>query len=94
MLGRFQEAIRIWQEAFRGERFDFAGKYWQAEHGVLAPAPYQSGGWPIWGGGNASPAAIRRSAEYAACWTCDPFPLMKEVWDEQAGAYRDHAREL
>jgi alkanesulfonate monooxygenase SsuD/methylene tetrahydromethanopterin reductase-like flavin-dependent oxidoreductase (luciferase family) len=94
LLGRFQEAIRIWQAAFAGERFDFPGKYWQVEQGLLAPQPYQTGGWPIWGGGNAVPAAIRRSAEYGAAWTCDPFPLMKEVWDEQAGAYREHAREL
>jgi alkanesulfonate monooxygenase SsuD/methylene tetrahydromethanopterin reductase-like flavin-dependent oxidoreductase (luciferase family) len=94
LLGRFQEAIRIWQTAFAGERFDFPGKYWQVEQGLLAPQPYQTGGWPIWGGGNAVPAAIRRSAEYGAAWTCDPFPLMKEVWDEQAGSYREHAREL
>jgi alkanesulfonate monooxygenase SsuD/methylene tetrahydromethanopterin reductase-like flavin-dependent oxidoreductase (luciferase family) len=94
LLGRFQDAIRIWQTAFAGERFDFPGKYWQVEQGLLAPQPYQTGGWPIWGGGNAVPAAIRRSAEYGAAWTCDPFPLMKEVWDAQAGAYREHAREL
>ena len=94
MLGRFQEAIKIWQIAFEGERFDFDGKYWQVEQGLLAPQPYQEGGWPIWGGGNAVPAAIRRSADYGVCWTCDPFPLMKEVWDEQAGTYRERAREL
>ncbi len=94
LLGRFQESIRIWHEAFKGERFDFPGQYWQVEQGLLAPQPYQKGGWPIWGGGNANPAAIRRSAEYGACWTCDPFPLMKEVWNEQSGAYREYAREL
>jgi alkanesulfonate monooxygenase SsuD/methylene tetrahydromethanopterin reductase-like flavin-dependent oxidoreductase (luciferase family) len=94
LLGRFLETVRIWQEAFKGERFTFEGKHWRVEDGLLAPQPYQEGGWPIWGGGNASPAAIRRSAGYGECWTCDPFPLMKEVWDAQAGGYRRHAEEL
>lgn len=94
LLGRQLEAVRIFQEAFKGERFDFEGKHYQVEQGLLTPGPYQDGGWPIWGGGNAAEAAIRRSADYGECWTCDPFPLMKDVWDEQSGAYRERAREL
>jgi alkanesulfonate monooxygenase SsuD/methylene tetrahydromethanopterin reductase-like flavin-dependent oxidoreductase (luciferase family) len=94
MLGRFQETIRVWREAFKGERFDFPGKYWQVEQGLLAPAPHQQGGWPIWGGGNAVMAAIRRCAEYAECWTCDPLPLDPAVWKEQSSAYRERATEL
>ena len=53
LLGRFQEAIRSGRRRSTGERFDFPGKYWQVEQGLLAPQPYQTGGWPIWGGGNA-----------------------------------------
>ena len=94
LLGRFLEAIKIWREAFKGERFTFEGAHWQVDNGLLAPQPYQPGGWPIWGGGNASPAAIRRCAEYGECWTCDPSPLMKEVWDERTTSYREHAEEL
>ncbi len=94
LLGRFQEAIKVWGLAFKGERFDFDGKYWKVEQGLLAPGPYQAGGWPIWGGGNANEAAIRRSADYGHTWTCDPFPLMKEVWDHQTGLYRERAAEL
>src|SRR5680860_207063 len=88
LLGRFLDAVRIWNEAFKGERFTYEGKYWQVEEGLLAPQPYQPGGWPIWGGGNATPAAITRSATYGAAWTCDPFPLMKETWDAQSGGLR------
>ena len=94
LLGRFQEAIKVWQLAFKPERFDFMGKYWTVEDGLLAPQPYQEGGWPIWGGGNAVDAAIRRSADYGECWTCDPFPLMKEVWEHQTGIYKQRAEEL
>lgn len=94
LLGRFKEAIHVFQEAMKGERFSFEGKHFSVEDGLLTPGPYQEGGWPIWGGGNAAPAAIRRSAEYGECWTCDPFPLMKDVWEAQAGAYREYAEEL
>jgi alkanesulfonate monooxygenase SsuD/methylene tetrahydromethanopterin reductase-like flavin-dependent oxidoreductase (luciferase family) len=94
LLGRFQEAIKVWKEAFKGERFDFDGDFWKCEQALLAPQPYQPGGWPIWGGGNANEAAIRRSADYGEAWTCDPSPLMKEVWDQQVGLYRERAEEL
>jgi alkanesulfonate monooxygenase SsuD/methylene tetrahydromethanopterin reductase-like flavin-dependent oxidoreductase (luciferase family) len=93
LLGRFLESIKIWQEAFKGERFDFDGKYWQVEQGLLTPGPYQEGGWPIWGGGNASPEAIRRSAEYGEAMTADPSPLLKEVWGERVAAYKEAAEE-
>lgn len=94
LLGRFLEGIRIWREAFEGKSFDFDGKHWQVRRGRLAPAPYQPGGWPIWGGGNASPAAARRSAEYGECWTTDPLPITDADWDERLGAYRERALEL
>jgi alkanesulfonate monooxygenase SsuD/methylene tetrahydromethanopterin reductase-like flavin-dependent oxidoreductase (luciferase family) len=94
MLGRFQEFIRVWQLAFTGERFDFPGRHYTVENGLLSPAPYQRGGWPIWGGGNAVDAAIRRCADYGECWTTDPFPIRKDVWEHQTGVYRERAREL
>ena len=94
MLGRFLESIKIWKEAFKGERFDFDGKHWQVKQGLLTPGPYQEGGWPIWGGGNASPEAIRRSAKYGEAMTADPFPKLPEVWNEWVGDYKAAAEEL
>lgn len=94
LLGRFLETVRIWKEAFKGERFDFDGTHWKVEQGLLAPGPYQEGGWPIWGGSNASPEAIRRSATYGEAMTADPFPHLREVWDERVASYEEAAREL
>ena len=94
MLGRFLESVRIWKEAFKGERFDFDGKHWQVKQGLLTPGPYQEGGWPIWGGGNASPEAIRRSAKYGEAMTADPFPKLPEVWNQWVGDYKAAAEEL
>jgi alkanesulfonate monooxygenase SsuD/methylene tetrahydromethanopterin reductase-like flavin-dependent oxidoreductase (luciferase family) len=94
MLGRFLETLKIWRAAFAGESFDFAGRHWQVRGGRLAPPPFQAGGWPIWGGGNANPEAAARSATYGECWTADPFPLTDADWAARAGAYRERARAL
>jgi alkanesulfonate monooxygenase SsuD/methylene tetrahydromethanopterin reductase-like flavin-dependent oxidoreductase (luciferase family) len=94
MLGRFQEAIAIWRHAFKGERFDFPGKYWQVQQGLLAPQPYQPGGWPIWGGGHAALPAIKRSAEYGECMTVDDFPIEPTIWKQRTDAYRQCAEDL
>jgi alkanesulfonate monooxygenase SsuD/methylene tetrahydromethanopterin reductase-like flavin-dependent oxidoreductase (luciferase family) len=94
LLGRFLETVRIWERALSGERVTVAGRHWSVEDGLLAPPPYQPGGWPIWGGGNAVAAAARRCAEYAACWTADALPFTAESWASRVGAYRERAEEL
>jgi alkanesulfonate monooxygenase SsuD/methylene tetrahydromethanopterin reductase-like flavin-dependent oxidoreductase (luciferase family) len=92
MLGRFQEALKVWRLALGGERFDFDGEFWQVRGGRLAPAPERP--WPLWGGGNAAPAAIRRSAEYADAWTADPMPIARDAFAEAVSLYRSRAEEL
>ena len=94
MLGRFLETVRIWEQAMTGAPVTFAGRHWQVDGGVLAPPPYQPGGWPIWGGGNSAVAAARRCAEYASCWTADALPFTAESWATHAGGYRERATEL
>jgi len=94
LLGRFKEFLAVWKEAFKGERFDFDGQHYQVEQGLLTPQPYQPGGWPIWGGGHVTAPAIRRSAEYGACRTCDDYPIQPDVWREQAAVYAERAEEL
>jgi len=94
LVGRQMEFIEVLKLAFKGERFSYDGQHYKVENGLLAPGPYQEGGWPIWGGGNAADAAMRRSARYGSCLTCDPFPIRKDVWERQTGAYREYAAEL
>lgn len=89
MLGRFLEGVRVIERAFEGERFSFDGKHFQVRNAVLTPQIYQTR-LPIWGGGQAAPG-IRRSAEYADCWTCDDFPIRPDVWEEQVTPYREEA---
>ncbi|MTD13420.1 LLM class flavin-dependent oxidoreductase [Nakamurella sp. YIM 132087] len=94
LLGRYTEALALWRAAMPGERFDFHGRYWDTTNGLLAPPPYQPGGWPIWGGGNVSPAAIARAADLGDAWTCDNGPLDLATWNRHVGVYRERAEAL
>lgn len=92
MLGRYLEAIHILEQAFAsgGERFDYAGDFYDVRDGLVSPNTFQQPRFPFWGGGQL-PKAIERCGSYAESWTCDDFPILKEVWDTQAGAYRANA---
>jgi alkanesulfonate monooxygenase SsuD/methylene tetrahydromethanopterin reductase-like flavin-dependent oxidoreductase (luciferase family) len=91
LLGRFKEFIAVWNQAFKAERFDFDGLHYKVEQGLLTPQPYQEGGWPIWGGGHVTEAAIRRSADYGVCRTTDDYPVRPDIWAEQAKIYAEQA---
>jgi|TARA_Y100000031_G_scaffold150555_1_gene190207 alkanesulfonate monooxygenase SsuD/methylene tetrahydromethanopterin reductase-like flavin-dependent oxidoreductase (luciferase family) len=94
LLGRFLDSVRLIEKALesKGERFDWQSDYHQVRQGLLSPNSYQQPRFPFWGGGQL-PAAIARCGTYAESWTCDQFPILPEVWEEQAGAYRAKARE-
>ena len=79
LLGRFLEALKIWRAAFQGERFDFEGEHWQVRDGLLAPRPSRRAAGRSGAAATPAPAAIRRSASYGECWTCDPLPLTEDV---------------
>ena len=92
MLGRFQDSVRLLDRALttKGERFDWHSDFYDVRGGMLSPTCYQQPRFPFWGGGQL-PAAIERCGDYAECWTCDDFPILPAVWEQQAGAYRRRA---
>ncbi len=93
MLGRFLDNVRLLEKALlsRGERFNWDSDFYQVRDGLLSPSCYQQPRFPFWGSGQLPPA-IERCGDYAESWTCDPFPILPEVWEQQAGAYRSKAR--
>ncbi len=95
MLGRYLENVRIIEQALltKGERFSVEGDFYQVRDALLSPQCYQEPRFPFWGGGQL-PAAIERCATYAESWTCDDFPILPAVWEQQAGAYRSRAESL
>lgn len=69
-LGRTLEAIEIMKRAWTGERFSFAGKYFQFENARVLPKPVsQSGPELLWGG--MAPESIRRSAKLDLGFACN-----------------------
>jgi len=94
LLGRFLDNVRLLDKALRarGERFDWDSDFYQVRDGLLSPGCYQQPRFPFWGSGQLPPA-IARCGDYAEAWTCDPFPIRADVWQEQAGAYRARAIE-
>ena len=92
MLGRYLDNVRLIEKALlsKGERINWDSDFYQVRDGLLSPSCYQQPRFPFWGSGQLPPA-IKRCGVYAEAWTCDPFPILPEVWSGQAGAYRAEA---
>ena len=92
LLGRFLDSVRLIDHALtaKGERFDWHSDFYDVRDGMISPTCYQQPRFPFWGGGQL-PAAIERCGDYAESWTCDDFPILPAVWEQQAGAYRRRA---
>lgn len=61
-IARFEEALALILEAWRGGPIDFDGRFFPTENLEVHPRPVQPGGPPLWIGVEA-PAAQRRAAE-------------------------------
>ena len=94
LLGRFLDNVGLIEKALlsKTERFDWNSDFYQVRQGLLTPNSYQQPRFPFWGAGQ-MPAAIERCGTYADCWTCDQFPILPEVWEQQSNAYRAKAIE-
>jgi len=62
---RFREALEILQLAWRGEPFAYDGEIFQIPEVVVAPAPVQRPGIPLWLGGTTK-VALRRAVAYGS----------------------------
>jgi len=85
-LGRTLETIEILKRAWTGERFSFAGKYFQFRDVQVLPRPI-SKPHPqlLWGG--MAPAAIKRGAELDLSFACN-------LGQREVALYRDTLRQL
>ena len=69
----------------KGERFSFEGKHYSVQDGLLTPAALPGGRLADLGRRQRGAGRDHAVGGLRRVWTCDPFPLMKDVWDEQAG---------
>ncbi len=85
-LGRTLETIEILKRAWTGERFSFAGKYFQFHDVRVLPRPIsQPHPELLWGG--MAPAAIKRGAELDLSFACN-------LGQREVALYRDTLRQL
>ncbi len=69
-LGRTLEGIEIMKRAWTGERFSFAGKYFNFKNALVRPKPASPKGPEIlWGG--MAPESIKRSAKLDLSFACN-----------------------
>jgi alkanesulfonate monooxygenase SsuD/methylene tetrahydromethanopterin reductase-like flavin-dependent oxidoreductase (luciferase family) len=69
-LGRTLEGIEIMKRAWTGERFSFAGKYFNFKDALVRPKPVNPKGPEIlWGG--MAPKSIKRSAQLDLGFACN-----------------------
>ena len=82
MLGRFQDSVRLLEQALttKGERFDWHSDFYDVRDGLLVADVLPAAALPLLG---RRPAAggDRTVRDYAESWTCDDFPILPAVWD-------------
>jgi alkanesulfonate monooxygenase SsuD/methylene tetrahydromethanopterin reductase-like flavin-dependent oxidoreductase (luciferase family) len=75
---RFQEAVEIVLEAWRGERLHFRGRFWSFDDVEVLPKPLQRPHPPVWMAAT-SPDAIRWAAERGHTILMDPHATDAEI---------------
>jgi alkanesulfonate monooxygenase SsuD/methylene tetrahydromethanopterin reductase-like flavin-dependent oxidoreductase (luciferase family) len=64
------ELLDVIEHCFSGDPFDYRGEYFQ-RRGQVTPRPYTTPRPPLWIGAH-GPRGLRRAAERADAWVCDP----------------------
>jgi probable F420-dependent oxidoreductase len=92
---RFEESVEIIRRCWSGERFSFAGTYYQFDAVQMSPPPFQQPAPPLWIGGWA-PTAVQRAGRLGDAWVAGPsMPLeaMQRLTDQYRQAARAAGRE-
>ena len=78
-VGRLEEGLELIQRLWTEDRVTFRGNHFAVEEVCLTLKPVQRPRPPIWMGGNASAAAIRRAARLADAWIVSSHPDLVAV---------------
>jgi alkanesulfonate monooxygenase SsuD/methylene tetrahydromethanopterin reductase-like flavin-dependent oxidoreductase (luciferase family) len=85
----FEESLEVLAAAWRGERFDYAGRIYQVKDGLLRPPPIRPGAPPLWIGA-AAPRARARAVRHRAGLLVAPLIELEHLarqirsYDEEA----------
>ncbi|MFE3541573.1 LLM class F420-dependent oxidoreductase [Nocardia sp. NPDC059177] len=64
-LGRLDEGVQIFRQAWQTGRATLDGKYYQVDNAIVHPRPLQENGIPIWVAGGGEKKTLRIAAQYA-----------------------------
>jgi F420-dependent oxidoreductase-like protein len=91
-LAQLEEAIRIYQALWSGERVRFEGQYYRVKDLSDCPRPWQEP-WPrFWIGGAGERKTLRLVARYADVWNAPA--LSPEECARKIGIIREHCAEV
>ncbi|MBB5916911.1 F420-dependent oxidoreductase-like protein [Nocardia transvalensis] len=65
-LGRLDEGVQIFKQAWSTGSATLAGKHYQVDRAIVRPLPAQEGGIPLWIAGGGEQKTLRIAAKYAA----------------------------
>ncbi len=79
-LGRLDEGVEIFRQAWTTGEATLDGKYYQVDHAIVRPLPLQRGGIPIWVAGGGEKKTLRIAAQYAQYtnFTGDPTEFVRK----------------
>ncbi|MFE7798077.1 LLM class F420-dependent oxidoreductase [Nocardia sp. NPDC057440] len=64
-LGRLDEGVRIFRQAWTEGKATLDGKHYQVDGAIVRPLPLQEGGIPLWIAGGGEKKTLRIAAKYA-----------------------------
>jgi alkanesulfonate monooxygenase SsuD/methylene tetrahydromethanopterin reductase-like flavin-dependent oxidoreductase (luciferase family) len=89
-VSRTDEGLEILSRCFRGERFSFTGKRYQARDVIIKPDYLQPGGPPLWVAASSKNGALRAARFNANLLPQGPYETTIQVWlDELKASGRD-----
>ncbi|MFP6746629.1 MAG: LLM class flavin-dependent oxidoreductase [Alphaproteobacteria bacterium] len=89
-VSRTDESLEILTRCFRGERFSYTGKRYQARDVIIKPGYVQPGGPPLWVAASSRNGALRAARFNAHLLPQGPYETTIQVWlDELESTGRD-----
>lgn len=73
-LGRLEEGVQIFRQAWRTGTATLDGKYYQVDGAIVRPLPLQEGGIPLWIAGGGEKVTLKIAAKYAQYTNFDGTP--------------------
>ncbi|MEU4600329.1 LLM class F420-dependent oxidoreductase [Nocardia sp. NPDC023988] len=90
-LGRLDEGVQIFRQAWRTGRATLDGRYYQVDGAIVHPRPLQENGIPIWVAGGGEKKTLRIAAKYA---NYTNFSAVPDEFIRKSEILREHCAEV